>query len=96
MSSAADIKRLNAVLAKVLDGMKPPEDVTVTEWAEKHRKLSSESSAEVGTWRTSRTPYLREPMNAFCDPKIHHLVMVAASQVGKSELMNNCMGYIID
>ena len=35
-------------------------------------------------------------MNAFCDPKIHHLVMVAASQVGKSELMNNCMGYIID
>ena len=46
MSSAADIKRLNAVLAKVLDGMKPPEDVTVTEWAEKHRKLSSESSAE--------------------------------------------------
>ena len=30
MSSAADIKRLNAVLAKVLDGMKPPEDVTVT------------------------------------------------------------------
>lgn len=91
MSSAADIKRLNAVLAKVLDGMKPPEDVTVTEWAEKHRKLSSESSAEVGTWRTSRTPYLREPMNAFCDPKIHHLVMVAASQVGKSELMNNCM-----
>ena len=96
MSSAADIKRLNAVLAKVLDGMKPPEDVTVTEWAEKHRKLSSESSAEVGTWRTSRTPYLREPMNAFCDPKIHHPVMVAASQVGKSELMNNCMGYIID
>ena len=91
MSSAADIKRLNTVLAKVLDGMKPPEDVTVTEWAEKHRKLSSESSAEVGTWRTSRTPYLREPMNAFCDPKIHHLVMVAASQVGKSELMNNCM-----
>ncbi|MFR3381449.1 MAG: hypothetical protein ACLTSY_09450 [Subdoligranulum sp.] len=69
MSSAADIKRLNAVLAKVLDGMKPPEDVTVTEWAEKHRKLSSESSAEVGTWRTSRTPYLREPMNAFLRPE---------------------------
>lgn len=43
MSSAADIKRLNAVLAKVLDGMKPPEDVTVTEWAEKHRKLRHES-----------------------------------------------------
>lgn len=91
MSSAADIKRLNAVLAKVLDGMKPPEDVTVTEWAEKHRKLSSESSAEVGTWRTSRTPYLREPMNAFCDPKIHHLVIggrLAGRQIRTDEQLH--------
>lgn len=61
MSSAADIKRLNAVLSKVLDGMKPPEDVTVTEWAEKHRKLSSESSAEVGTCPMCRSSTTMSP-----------------------------------
>ena len=76
--------------------MKPPDDLTVTQWAERHRRLSSESSAEPGPWRTSRTPYLREPMDAFTDPKVRRIVMVAASQVGKSELELNIIGYIID
>lgn len=76
--------------------MKPPDDLTVTQWAERNRRLSSEASAEPGPWRTSRTPYLREPMDAFTDPKVRRIVMVAASQVGKSELELNIIGYIID
>ena len=35
-------------------------------------------------------------MEAFTDPKIRKIVMVAASQVGKSELELNVIGYIID
>ena len=77
-------------------GMKPPENLTVTEWAEKRRRLSMESSAEPGPWRTTRTPYLREPMNAFTDPRVRRIVMASASQVGKSELELNIIGYIID
>lgn len=91
-----DMLRLNIAIAKALGAMKPPDDLTVTEWAERKRRLSSEASAEPGPWRTSRTPYLREPMNAFTDPKVRRIVMVAASQVGKSELENNIIGYIID
>lgn len=74
----------------------PPDDLTVTEWAEKNRRLSSEASAEPGPWRTERTPYLRAVMDSFTDPVIRHIVMVAASQVGKSEFINNVIGYIID
>lgn len=96
MTTELDAIRLNSAIAKALAGMKPPEDLTVTEWAEKKRRLSSESSAEPGPWRTTRTPYLREPMDAFTDPKIRRIVMVAASQVGKSEFLNNGIGYIID
>lgn len=88
--------RLNALLRRVLSGMKPPENLTVSQWAEKHRRLSSETAAEPGRWRNVRTPYLREPMDAFNDPKVRRIVMVAASQVGKSEFINNAMGYIID
>ena len=91
-----EIKNINRDIGSVMRGMKPPEDLTVTEWAEKKRRLSSESSAEPGPWRTSRTPYLRDIMNAFTDPKLRRLVMVAASQVGKSEMINNIIGYIID
>lgn len=95
-NSSKDIRRLNALLAKSLEGMRPPDDLTVTEWAEKNRCLSTEASAEPGPWRTERTPYLQEPMDAFTDPKVRRIVMVAASQVGKSEFLNNIIGYIID
>lgn len=93
---AGAIARLNKIVAKAMAGMLPPDDLTVTEWAEKNRRLSAESAAEPGPWRTERTPYLREPMNAWTDPKVRHIVMVAASQVGKSEFLNNCIGYVID
>lgn len=96
MTNNKDAAKLNRMLAKLLPGMMPPDDLTVTEWAEQRRRLSSEASAEPGPWRTERTPYLREVMNTFTDVKVQHTVMVAASQVGKSEVLNNCIGYIID
>lgn len=88
--------KLNAAIAPAVKNFAPPEDLTVTEWAEKYRRLSPESSAEAGPWRTSRTPYLKEPMEAFNDPRISNIVMVAASQVGKSEFLLNCIAYAID
>lgn len=91
-----EIDSLNAVVSKALSGFAPPENLTVSQWAEKHRRLSPETSAEAAPWRTSRTPYLRKPMDCFSDPKVRRIVMVAASQVGKSEFINNCIGYIID
>ena len=90
------IKRLNIAIGQSVKKFKPPEELTVDEWADKHRRLSPETSAEAGPWRTARTPYLKEPMEAFTDPKIHEIAMVAASQVGKSELELNIIGYIID
>lgn len=95
-TSKSDSRKLNAAIAPAVRNFKPPEELTVAEWADKYRRLSPESSAEAGPWRTSRTPYLKEPMEAFTDPKVHKIVMVAASQVGKSELELNIIGYIID
>lgn len=84
------------LMSRLMRGMMPPDDLTVSEWAEKKRRLSAESSAEPGAWRNDRTPYLVEVMDCFSDPKIRHVVMVAASQVGKSEFLNNVIGYIVD
>ena len=91
-----DVARLNKAISKAIRGMIPPDDMTVTQWAEAKRRLSAESAAEPGPWRTERTPYLKEVMDSFTDPKVNHIVMVAASQVGKSEFLNNTIGYIID
>ena len=95
-SNAAEIRRLNNVVVKAVRGFKPPEVLTVAQWADKKRRLSPETAAEPGPWRTSRTPYLLEPMEAFTDPRVHKIVIVAASQVGKTEFELNVIGYIID
>lgn len=91
-----EYKNLNKTVKKVVSSFKPPEQMTVSEWADKYRRLSPENSAEAGPWRTSRTPYLKEIMDAFTDPRIHRLVVTASSQVGKTEMEMNMMAYMID
>lgn len=90
-------RRTASLMEKIMtDVFTPPDDLTVSQWASKYRVLSSEASAEAGMWRNSRTPYLKEVMDAFTDANVRHIVMVAASQVGKTECELNIIGYIID
>lgn len=74
----------------------PPPDLTVSQWADKNRRLSRESSAEAGQWRTDRAPYQRAIMDAVNDPATQDIVIMASAQVGKSELLLNTLGYFID
>lgn len=90
------IKDLNKTISKSTVNFKPPEQLTVTEWSDKYRRLSAENSAEPGRWKTSRTPYLAEIMDAFTDPKVHRIAVAASSQVGKTECEMNMLGYAID
>ncbi len=48
-----------------------------------------------GRWRTDTVPYLRTIMDAFNEPGIETITLCTASQVGKSEALNNCLGYAI-
>jgi phage terminase large subunit GpA-like protein len=72
----------------------PPPRLTVSEWADKYRRLSRESAAKIGQWHTR--PYQREPMDAFTDPAIHTIVLMVARQTLKTEAIQNCLGYVID
>ncbi len=38
------------------EGLTPDPLLTVSEWADKHRVLSSKAASEPGRWRTSSTP----------------------------------------
>jgi phage terminase large subunit GpA-like protein len=75
---------------------KRPEKITVSQWADQYRFLNPITSAEPGRWKTSRTPYLRGIMDAFTDPFVEEITVMAASQVGKTEGMYNMLGYLID
>lgn len=79
------------------DGLRPDPILTVSEWAEKYRLLSSKASAEPGRWRNARTPYLVEIMDSLSpsDP-CQDIVFMAGAQLGKTEAINNWLGYIVD
>lgn len=77
-------------------GMRPDPDLTVSEWADAHRKLSSRASAEPGQYRTARTPYLRAIMDALSpNHPAQRISFMKAAQVGATEAGNNWIGFVI-
>lgn len=75
--------------------LRPPEKLTVSEWADRYRVLDSKTSAEPGQWSTDRTPYLRGIMDAINDYRVEEIVFVKPTQVGGTETLNNMLGYVI-
>jgi phage terminase large subunit GpA-like protein len=79
-----------------LNGLKPDPDLTVSEWSDLYRMLSNKASAEPGHWRTDRTPYLREIMDCMsANNTTQKVVFMAGAQLGKTEAINNVVGYMI-
>jgi phage terminase large subunit GpA-like protein len=88
MKNKSEIRRAASVAAS-------PPNTTVSVWADQYRSLSNESSAEPGRWNTNRAPYQKDIMDAWCDPRVNELVIMSSAQVGKTEIVNNIIGYHI-
>ena len=73
----------------------PPPAMTVSEWADRYRRLPP-TSAEPGPWRTDRVPFLREIMD--CMSPSHPCERVAvmkSAQVAMTEALLNTIGHIV-
>ena len=73
-----------------------PPTRSLSQWADDQRKLSPEASGEPGQWITARAEYQRGIMDAISDAAHEQIVMMLGSQLGKSELLLNTIGYYID
>ncbi len=80
----------------IASAWRPPPKLTVTQWANDYRILSSESSAEQGRYKSSRAPYQAGIMDAASDPQVTITCIMASSQVGKTEIINNMVGFFVD
>jgi phage terminase large subunit GpA-like protein len=95
MTSA--IAAIDECVEQLAAAFEPPPRQTVSEWADENRRLSSEASAEPGPWRTDRAPYQRAILDALTPHSPYErVVMMAASQTGKTEVALCLVGYIID
>jgi phage terminase large subunit GpA-like protein len=75
--------------------LRPPENLRVSQWAEKYRVLDARSSAMPGRWRNAVAPYLVGFMDLLNDPAYVEIVFVKPAQVGGTEALYNMLGYII-
>jgi phage terminase large subunit GpA-like protein len=76
-------------------GIAPEPRLTVSEWADAHRRLP-DTAAEPGPWRTARTPYLRAIMDALSPTSPwERVVFMKGVQLGATEAGLNWIGYVI-
>lgn len=81
--------------ADALKQLCPPENITVSEWAENYRVLDSKTSALPGPWRNDKTPYLKEIMDELINYDTERIIFVKPTQVGGTEALQNMLGYVI-
>lgn len=86
---------MQAAVIQVSKQLTPPPKLKVSAWADNYRYLSRESSSEAGKWNTARAAYQREIMDAINDPAIQTVVVMSSAQIGKTEIINNIIGYFI-
>lgn len=73
----------------------PPEDISVSEWAERYRVLDSKTSAIPGPWSNDRTPYLTGVMDEFNNYETEEIIFCKPTQIGGTEAMQNMLGYTV-
>ena len=75
----------------------PRKAMTVSQWSDVERRLSSKGSAEAGQWRTDRNPPLREPMDCMsARSTVREVALMFPIQFGKTEVAINALGYCMD
>ena len=88
---------LDALSKDLAAAWRPPPRLLVSEWACRYRHLSPEASAEPGKWQNIRAPHLVAPMDALSPyDDCEKVVCKFSSQTGKTEIILNFIGYIID
>ena len=76
---------LKTAVMEAMSVLRPPPKLKISQWADQERRLSSEASAEPGRWYTSRANYQQGIMDSISDPSIKDIVIMAGSQIGKTE-----------
>lgn len=83
-------------IIRAMSALIPPENITVSEWAEKYRQLDAKTTARPGPWRNSSTPYLKGLMDEFNNYETEEIVFVKPTQVGGTEAILNMIGFVVD
>jgi phage terminase large subunit GpA-like protein len=85
-------RTLEEMVLATAEAVRPPERLTVSEAAEKYRRLNNPGSY-VGMWDNDMARYLVEPMDEQTSLDFTGEVFVGPARCGKSDLFFNFLGY---
>lgn len=84
-------------IEKVVKAFEPDPRLTITEYSNEFRILTTEASAEEGRYRSSRTPYLEEIMDALSPQSdVQQVKLMKGTQVGGSTVGDNMVLTYLD
>jgi phage terminase large subunit GpA-like protein len=73
--------------------LRPPPKLSLSEWADRHFRLSAESAAEPGKWTT--LPYQRGILDAITDPAVERVSVIKSARVGYTKCINAAVAYFM-
>lgn len=88
--SARFIERLNRGL---VESLKPPPRLRLSEWADRYAHLSAETSADAGKFRAFA--YQNGIMDAVTDAAVKQVTVIKSARVGYTKILDHVVGYFI-
>lgn len=79
----------------VRERMQVPENLTVSEWAEKHRRVT-EIDAAPGRWRIDLVPHTKKPMDVISLPYVKEVWLCMVERAAKTQILVNSVLWQID
>jgi phage terminase large subunit GpA-like protein len=74
--------------------LRPPPRMSVPDWADTFRHLSTQVGAVGGRWQTHRVEVARGPMQSVTELGVKTITVMSCTQIMKTELLLNVIGYV--
>lgn len=68
---------------------RPPDQISVADYAVRHRRLNNAGGGYIGQWSHDEAPYLIEPMQCLTSDLYYTTAIVGPGQSGKTEVAHN-------
>lgn len=83
------------LFCKLARNLKPKENLTISEWADRHMILP-ENSNESGHYSSETIPFQKGILDAITDPDVMEVSVMSSAQVGKTTMILCGIAYYID
>lgn len=84
------------MLRRALSLLELPPSLKIWQWGEHNRRMGKNVTAKPGRYSADNFPYQREPQEAFTDPEVQTTVLYWGKRLGKTEMINNLHGWVIE